>query len=208
MATMEQRLEQLERQNRRMKITGGVTLAVIAALVALACATPSPKILEVEGLIVKDPEGKKLASLGAEKNTPWLTFFSDSEKPLTMLGVGNNSPLLAFFDENEKQRIVLGHFKVDAFGKIKSNSTFGLFDSEGKEKARFSLDERGAALTFGAESETENPTIVLRSTEDGNALAFRGKDGTAAMFGIIEGDPSLILMDDDFNTLFEAPEQK
>ena len=89
-----------------------------------------------------------------------------------------------------------------------NQTILGLFDKDGREKARFGLDERGAALTFGAEIEDENPTIILRAHEKAEALFFRDKEGKSlTAFGIIEGKPTLKFYDENRDVLFEAPEQ-
>jgi len=112
------RLEKVERQNRWMKVVGGAVLLVMAGLVVIVCAMPGPKVLEVEGIIVKDSDGKERVRLGLES----LRFFDSDGLILTDLSMGLlslyamegerrfsvNSTRLRFEDNKGVERTTLG----------------------------------------------------------------------------------------------------
>ena len=54
---MEQRLARLEKQNRWMKLGGGVMLVALAAVMLMGYAMPDSKVLEAEKLLIKDEKG-------------------------------------------------------------------------------------------------------------------------------------------------------
>jgi hypothetical protein len=61
---IEDRLARLERENRRLKLVGLLTLAAIATVFIMGQARPSTSI-EAENVFIKDRRGVTVASLGA-----------------------------------------------------------------------------------------------------------------------------------------------
>jgi len=60
---IQQRLLQLERQNRRFKQVGAIVLIVMAALFVMGQAAPGRKTVEAQEFILKDASGKVRATL-------------------------------------------------------------------------------------------------------------------------------------------------
>ena len=108
---IEERLERLEKQNRRMKLVGGSVLVVAAALIVMACASPAPKALEGEELIIRDSDGKRRATIGVTEDGSLLFFDDERGKRRAVLGVTKAGPILALFDE--KLRSQFGFTKLD-----------------------------------------------------------------------------------------------
>jgi hypothetical protein len=65
METLARRLDRVERENRRLKRTGVVALAVIAAVMLMGQATESKvaKVVEAEKFVLRDAKGEKSADL-------------------------------------------------------------------------------------------------------------------------------------------------
>jgi hypothetical protein len=63
--TLTQRLDRVERENRRMKQAGVITLAVIAAVGLMGQATGKkvPKVIEAEKFVLRDTEGNSRGEL-------------------------------------------------------------------------------------------------------------------------------------------------
>ncbi|MFQ5519813.1 MAG: hypothetical protein ACE5FK_00305 [Candidatus Methylomirabilia bacterium] len=74
--TLTQRLDRVERQNRRMQIMGAVLIIGIALLVL-----PRTKTIQTEELIVKDAAGNPRATLGVgENDVPFLRLLDKNGK--------------------------------------------------------------------------------------------------------------------------------
>ena len=64
---IKQRLYQLEKQNRRLKVLGVISVLFVAvALLAGASQSPQPKVMKVRGLVVVDDQDKTRAELFAD----------------------------------------------------------------------------------------------------------------------------------------------
>ena len=68
-------LQHLERQNHRLKRSGGVVLLAVAAVVLMGQARPMGHTVEAERFIVSDAHGRPRASLA-------LGFFDKDGKPI------------------------------------------------------------------------------------------------------------------------------
>ncbi len=95
METLARRLDQVERENRRMKQAGVVALAVIAAVVLMGQSTGGKvaKVVEAEKFVLKDKDGKIRAIFGLGVGHPVLT--------------DPTAPHLSFYDKQSKPRIKL-----------------------------------------------------------------------------------------------------
>ncbi|HLY61934.1 MAG TPA: hypothetical protein VKV95_14405 [Terriglobia bacterium] len=60
-----ERLEKLERQNRKLKRAGALALATVAAVVLMGQAVPKSHIVEAEEFVARDSSGKIQATLNA-----------------------------------------------------------------------------------------------------------------------------------------------
>ena len=136
--TITQRLEKLERQNRRLKFAGIVLLLVIgsAALMAAKPAGPAGTTVQATKFVLMDSAGKEVAILGMDtKDRPGLSIMDSSGKERAWLGFWggtgsttskSSQPGVGFYDENNKERAWIG---------IADNSTprAVLFDKDHKE---------------------------------------------------------------------------
>ena len=173
---VEQRLEQLERANRRMKRLGAFVL-LTAAIVLLSGQANGKALpdLEVRSLTLKDKEGKTRATLsvlahGASLNLfdkggkmrVWLSTMADGSVALALLdkdgttrmalGVAAKGPALAFSDKEGKVRVGLS---VDADGAV-----LRLADKDGNPRATLGVPTTVNKRT-GAETETTAGTLTL-----------------------------------------------
>ncbi len=75
--TLTQRLDRLERENRRLKLAGAFLVLALVAVGAMGQVLPKavPKVVEAERFVLRDPGGKIVATLGTEgPGTPSLTL--------------------------------------------------------------------------------------------------------------------------------------
>ncbi len=185
---MEQRFSRLEKENRRMKLGGGVTLVVFAAIVLMGYALPEQKVLEAEKLIIRDADGKTRVWLDKEI----LAFYDENGN----LGFGLSEDSLGFWDENGEAGVALndnGLRFLYANGKPRAALyKQALFFSDANGKTRAFLNENG--LGFMDQNETER--AVLGRTEVVNTVT-----------GVVMKYPlsSLLLCNEKGQVIFEAP---
>jgi hypothetical protein len=103
-----QRLDRLERENRRLKIAGAIVLLAVVAVGAMGQVLPKavPKVLEAERFVLRDTSGKILATLGPSPLGPGLSLYDQSGKIgaslLATLGPNLFGPGLSLFDQSGK----------------------------------------------------------------------------------------------------------
>jgi len=113
METLARRLDQVERENRRLKQAGVVVLAVIAAVVLMGQATwklappgKPGKVVGAEQFIVHDARGGVRAELGTLPNGTVRLILYDRGNPgetRVILSAGpDRSPELSFSDKAGK----------------------------------------------------------------------------------------------------------
>jgi hypothetical protein len=210
--TLTQRLDRLERDNRRLKIAGAILLLALAAVGAMGQVLPKavPKVVEAERFVLRDTKGKILATLIEALGTPALVLFDQNGKAragLTVLPDGR--PGLSLYDQNEKKRAgltVVGdgtpslalsdqNEKVRAGLGVLADGAPGLFLSDQNEKVR-----------AGLMVDTSGPSLVLRDENRNRAvLGHAALEATAT--GTVEQRPasSLVLFDKDGKVIWKAP---
>lgn len=135
--TLMQRLDHVERENRRLKRVGSMLLISIVSIVLMGQATGS-KVVEAEKFILRDSDGNERGWLTVRKGVgPILALLDDSGRERVMLGVGRDlagqKPFLALFDAHGKERAGL------AVGD--EGSKMVLLDSQGDAEARLAVGE-------------------------------------------------------------------
>lgn len=159
METLGQRLDRVERENRRLKRAGIVAVAVIAAVVLMGQATPRKvaKVVEAEKFVLRDAGGTVRARLETLSfGKVQLVLFDKDEKPQSILGVGSGGPglilggkegttflsntLLLFSGKDFKIRLGMTLFPPQEPGLI-------LAGSNGEHRAKLILgDDKAPAL--------------------------------------------------------------
>ncbi len=101
-----QRLDRLERENRRLKRTRALVLVVVGALTLMGQTAPSNKVIEAERFVLRDGMGKMRAELALDSaGGSRLYFFDEPGKPrVALLWDKVGGPRLDFIDENGGRR--------------------------------------------------------------------------------------------------------
>ncbi len=189
--TLTQRLDRLERENRRLKIAGAILLLALAAVGAMGQVLPKavPKVVEAERFVVRDTKGKVLATLGTEASgLPALVLSDQNGKRRAGLFVlADGEPHLGLFDQNEKRRAVLAVLADGA-------PALFLADQNGKDRAGLVLD-------------TSGPSLVLRDENDKIRAVLGRAALEATATGTVEQRPaaSLVLFDKDGKVIWKVP---
>lgn len=168
LATVMERLERLERQNRWMKRAAAPLLALAGAVVLMG-GQPQPqgKTGEPDKLVLRDEKGNERAWLGMAKDGPVLRFRDEAGKERMWVGMSNNTPGLVFSDGQGKRRAALS--------TSRSAVSLILYDQKEKRKAWLVLSDEAAALhLLGGKTERH---AGLSVEEDGVAFWHHDKDG-------------------------------
>ncbi len=104
--SLEQRVERLERENRRLKLAGGAVVAVllIVALVGAVMPQGIPEVIDARMFRVVDESGTVRATLGASA----IRYFDEnSHQHVRMSDEG-----ITYFDEDHNMRATLGRTEI------------------------------------------------------------------------------------------------
>lgn len=220
-----ERLDRLERENRRWKGASTVAAVGIAALVLIGQAGPSKvaPVVEAERFVLRDVNGKARARLFTGPGGAPILGLSDKDGELrAVLTVGaDGTPLLGLQDKGEKARAVLTveaggpvlslHDKDEGIRAVLSVSANGvprlaLHHKERKPRALLALGPDGAPhLTLAGID--GNPRIGLGAVAEKHSLIFLDANGKARAGLIVgpEGTPQLLLFDKDEKVIWKAP---
>jgi hypothetical protein len=100
--SLHDRIDSLERQNRRMRWFGGAALASVTAAVLMSFAAPAVcKTVWGERFVLRDGHGKERMVLNAYgTNSPSLTVKDETGRSVAELAVGENGEMnLSVFKE-------------------------------------------------------------------------------------------------------------
>jgi hypothetical protein len=153
--TPEQRIDELERQNRRFQRIGATVLvtvvaafAVCAGLLATSRAgaqnTPKPGVVTGSEFRLVDSSGMNRAVLAMENGHPLLRFYNEQGKPRAVVGLQDFGPTLFFARENGRPGTSIG------VGKMGPAMAFA--DSSGHMRIMLTVDTTGA------------PKVMLKDT--------------------------------------------
>lgn len=95
---LSQRVERLERQNRRLKASGLVVLAVFGAFLLMRQAAPGPQTITARRFVIEDEQGKVRAELGMFPNEGKLDGIQSTH---------TLSPALRLFDDQGRMGVDL-----------------------------------------------------------------------------------------------------
>jgi hypothetical protein len=142
---MLERIERLERGNRRLKRMVTVPVLALAAVMVMGQAAPRSKVVEAERFALVDPKGNLVGGLSAGERGPTLTFFDSTG---VRLSLSHDAVLL--YDRNKEVRFML---------RIQDEGTAGavFFDAkgEGRINLRVAPDGRAGVLVQPREGKPE-----------------------------------------------------
>ena len=172
LAILKDRLDRLERGNRRLRRCGLFTFLGVGLVFFMGQAVPGnvPEVIEAQRFVVKDASGKNLAALGTDRDGAPLLV-------LTNLDGGLGATL-----------------EVTAARR----PTLTLYDRDGHSRAIMSVDSEGSP-SFSMNDKTGTPRVGLAvATQGSGGLVLYGDKNTArASFGLgTSWSPYLVFMDD------------
>lgn len=102
-----ERVESLERENRRWKRTALVVASALAAAAMVGMSSPPTKTLDLELLRIVDSSGKARAILGMGDEGPALSLLDEKGRLRANLGIEKAGPSLDLLDTSETPRAQL-----------------------------------------------------------------------------------------------------
>ena len=86
-----ERVEKLEKSNRRLKLFGGAALAGVAALGLVSASSAMCDTVWAERFVLKDEHGKKRIMLDAYHTHPNIAFYdAKGKKQIATIALGKN----------------------------------------------------------------------------------------------------------------------
>ncbi|HET9253244.1 MAG TPA: hypothetical protein VFP58_14115 [Candidatus Eisenbacteria bacterium] len=101
------RLEKLERENRRLKVYGSVVLLGVAGALCMGLAAAPSKKLEAEVIVLKGSHGKAQMILGVGEEGPALTLVDREGKLRVNIDASADGPGIDLLDAKESPRAQL-----------------------------------------------------------------------------------------------------
>jgi hypothetical protein len=188
MMTIEERLTQLERNNRRLTVA--LVLAGLAAILVVAGYMVSPLAVPDEvrahRFSLVDGDGKVRVGLVVSENVPIFAMFDENGNRQIGLGVDKNGPGLNLFDTNGKLRTGLTISK--------GVPSLDLFDENGKQRARLGSKDGAGLVLYDNNGKMRAGLAVLNNIP--SLDLFDTNDKLLAQLGVNEkGQPGLSVYD-------------
>ncbi len=158
---LERRMEAVERENRRWQWMVTVTLAVVAAMVVLAQATPTKfgKVLEAERFVLRDTNGSIRAELGFIDGASVLLLNDKDGKPGVALSVFPDGPRrVSLLDRDGRTRSVLT-------ARADGDSGLRLFDKNMMHRASLDVMSDGRPILRLAEKQISPAQLTVLSRQ-------------------------------------------
>ena len=139
MKSMTRRLENVERQNRKLKLVGILALVVFGATLFMGLRFQRPvSNLKATSFSLVDNKGKVLAALAPYKTDGLFGFLDGKGKPIIQIGVVAGVPKFVMY--GEKNAMIVMSLTKDGRPGIK------VYDKEGN--TRFALVAEGSGATI------------------------------------------------------------
>ena len=161
MGALERRMEAVERENRRWQWMVTVTLAVVAAMVILAQATPMKfgKVLEAERFVLRDTNGSIRAELGFIDGASVLLLNDKDGKPGVALSVLPDGPRrISLLDRDGRTRSVLT-------ARADGDSGLRLFDKNLMHRASLDVMADGRPILRLADKQISPAQLTVLSRQ-------------------------------------------
>jgi len=175
LAVLRDRVDRLERGNRRLRRCGLFALLGAGLLVVMGQTSPGvvPEVIEAKRFVVKDASGRNLAALGTDRDGAPLLV-------LTNLDGGLGATL-----------------EVTAARR----PTLTLYDRAGNSRAIMSVDSEGSpSLSLNDKTGTPRVGLAVATQGSGGLVLYGDKNTARASLGLgTSWSPYLVFMDDGGN---------
>ena len=173
MREMAQRLEKLERQNRRLMQAGIMALVLLFSLVLMGQAPRKLRPIESDRFTLKDATGKKRAELLMEEAGPGLVLYDETGKRIGRFGAVTNGAGLSLQSIEQGPRLSLVCQP--------EGPHLLLFDRAGKFRTELGASQRGPYLLFHDSNGSARAALALDNEQP--RLQLSDSDGFTAILG-------------------------
>jgi hypothetical protein len=136
-----ERLERLEKQNRRLKSAAALFIIFTSSLVLMSAAGHKGRTVEARQVVLKDDEGNTRAILGMRSAGPGITLYdANGDKVQALLTVLQTGPVLGLYDADGTTRVLLG--------VTPKGATLTFNDAEGKLRGGIGFSGDAQNVTF------------------------------------------------------------
>ena len=174
MLTIEQRLDQLERRNRRLTSTLALMVVAICAVVTMAATGKKNgdfDVVTAKAIFVENDDEKFVVSIGANDGGDGLvnTYGSNGKELVTLIATTEGDGAVLTYGPNGKELVTLTA-TTEGRGLV---NTYG---PNGKELVTLAVttDGNGMVLTYGPNGKE---LVVLGSNENGGFVSVSNKTG-------------------------------
>ena len=200
---LSERVDRLERENRRWR-RAGVLVLLVGVILATGGArwADGPRTVVAEGLLIQDKDGGLRAMLGSGPDGgALLTMFDSKLKPRFVLGVKpDGEPGLSIKDQDGRLRFGMG-FMADGTSRLEVGGSGG--------KGSVILRVRSDGVADLGVLRREKLAVSLGTTPEGTAgLSGYDRDSKQRLaLGVREGgQPVLQFLDEKGKVIFAAPQ--
>ena len=159
-----ERLEKLERHNRKLKQMGAVVLVLAASVLLMGQAAPK-KTVEANEFILKDENGRISGSWIIVDGSPQLSFFGQKGNVAVSLGESGVGP------PKENRQLVMRY----------GGPFLTLYDADGNRRAWLGVDRDGPGMAFS--DANGDSRAYLRVVEGAPSLSLFDKEGFETTIG-------------------------
>jgi len=191
-----ERLEKLERQNRRLKQMGAVALLIAAAVLLMGQASPN-RTVEANEFVLRDGNGKVRGTFSMADLGPQLALLDANGIQRVNLLLTVRTPSLFLSDANGQNRVALQVSETGPF--------LDFYRTDGELAAWFLGPDEGGLI--GLRAPNGDRRLLLRVSEDGPAVELYNNERVGANEARVAldgtaGQARLVLSDaEGFNTV-------
>ena len=219
-----ERLEKLERQNRRLKQAGAVALILAAAVLLMGQASPN-RTVEANEFVLKDESGAVRGRFGMDESVdgyvPQLELLDADGQRRIWLSERRGWPTLAMFDANGRKEVDL-RGSWSGYGpalQLESSGEHQVYLQTGPDGSSLAMGEVLGSLTLweSLERTDPRPTLFLAADENRSAIELHDAEGFQTTIGTTDlitsrtgethktSAASVVLFDKDKKVLWKAP---
>lgn len=219
--TLAQRLDRLERENRRLKIAGAFLVLALAAVGAMGQVLPKavPKVVEAERFVLRDSTGRERAVLEMARYGPRIALLDETGTTKALLQL-DLRPELVMFDEGGKPRIAVRGALSRLAGQDLGGNALELYGPTGQIQATLGglnqsallaiFDARDLRIRLGM---LANPVLEMFDSrfkvrvrvDDEGVVLNDPNESARGIFGVTSAGAGILLKNASGRTTFAAP---
>ena len=168
--TLEKRICDLERSNRRMRAAFSVCLCCAVAMILMGASSPAPKVLEAQKIILRDGAGNERGELFATDASAGLILFNKNNSKAAAFVVGSELNALLLFDQN-------GNIRQSVSSSM-DESAWNVY-RPGSDPAQFSVLDNAVGTAMTIRDRTSHDRVSLGVSSKGSIIILADAAGAA-----------------------------